>query len=74
MKTFNLLRNESSTLDSKEMLSIQGGKTCGCACYYRNAGGSSVADNRDANYAGGLHSPQYPVDIKTDIPDATEIF
>ncbi|MCI2082204.1 MAG: hypothetical protein LKK08_07555 [Bacteroidales bacterium] len=57
MRKFNFLSSESSILDSKEALAI--------------VGGSSIADNREANYAGGLHSPQITKDmeIKADLPN-----
>ena len=62
MRIINLLKSENTIMDSKEMLSVNGGRNCGCACWYRNVGGSSTNDNMNANYAGGadgLFSPQH---------------
>ncbi len=70
-KKINLLSKENVILSSRDTAAIFGGKTCSCACYYRNVGGSSIADNREANYAGGLHSPQITSDmeIKADLSE-----
>ena len=60
MKSIKLNAKEENILNAKEMELIKGGeKCCGCACYYRNVGGSSIDDNMDANrLGGGLQSPQ----------------
>lgn len=51
---------ERSKLSKNQMGQVQGGAaegtTCSCSCYYRNVGGSSIADNGKANFAGGLNS------------------
>ncbi len=64
MKSIKLNAKENRILNAKEMNVISGGeKCCGCACYYRNVGGSSIDDNMDANrLGGGLQSPQLTVD------------
>lgn len=46
---------EESLLNTKEMSAIIGG-SCGCGCNYEGRGGSSTADNKSANNAGGKHS------------------
>lgn len=56
MKTLKLNVAEENILSNKEKGAIVGGNTCGCACAYRNAGGSSIADNAEANHAGNLVS------------------
>lgn len=54
MKTMKLSSIENNLLDAKEARAIVGGdRVCGCACYYRNVGGSAIVDNREANFAGG---------------------
>lgn len=53
---------------------LGGGRSCSCACWYRNQGGASIEDNRDANYLGGsngLRSPQTAVANKADMHDGT---
>ena len=65
MKTMKLSSIENNLLDAKEARAIMGGNVCGCACYYRNVGGSAIVDNREANFAGGpngLNSPQETAD------------
>lgn len=64
MKSIKLNAKEENILNAKEMELIKGGeKCCGCACYYRNVGGSSIDDNMDANrLGGGLQSPQLTQD------------
>ncbi|MBR4821944.1 MAG: hypothetical protein IKZ71_02210 [Bacteroidales bacterium] len=78
MKNLKLMVAEGNLLNEKEMISVRGGKqgrACGCACYYRNTGGSSVEANRDANYAGGEHglfSPKMNIkgaQYKADYPE-----
>ena len=64
IKKLNALAQEGNVLRAKEAAAIFGGqaeRTCGCACYYQNAGGSSTNDNAQANFnggPGGLISPQ----------------
>lgn len=60
MKSIKLNATESRTLNAQEMNVINGGEgCCGCACYYRNVGGSDIEDNMHANrLGGGLQSPQ----------------
>ena len=64
MKSIKLNAKENNTLNAKEMNVIIGGETCcGCACYYRYVGGSSIDDNMHANrLGGGLESPQMTKD------------
>lgn len=58
-RNLSLLSIESNVLDANESHSIVGGNTCGCACAYANKGGSSIADNSDANKAGNQVSRGY---------------
>lgn len=53
MKILNMNVAEESILSAKETSAIIGGRSCTCSCYYRYVGGSSIEDNRNANYAGG---------------------
>ena len=65
MKILNLNAVEGNILNERDMDAIRGGKdtirSCYCACYYRNVGGSNTHDNAYANFhlggAGGS-SPQ----------------
>ena len=65
MKDLKMLSVENNVLSEKEAASVRGGKdtirSCYCACYYRNVGGSNTHDNAYANFhlggAGGT-SPQ----------------
>ena len=59
MKNINLLTKEGEILSTRESAAIFGGERCGCACQYRNAGGSSIADNSSANAANDLVSVGY---------------
>jgi len=65
MKNLKMLAAEKNLLSDKETLAIRGGekpaKTCYCACYYRNVGGSSIQDNKQANFNHGYSSPQWNV-------------
>ena len=65
MKDRKMLAAEKNILSDMESMSIRGGekpvKTCYCACYYRNVGGSSIQDNKNANFRSGLSSPQFNV-------------
>lgn len=38
-------------MKDKEMSAILGGNCCTCSCYWEGKGGSSVEDNKNANYA-----------------------
>ncbi len=62
MKTIDLLSHEAEMITSTEAASIMGGERCGCACRYRYAGGSSVADNSAANVANDLVSVGYRIE------------
>lgn len=58
IKRFKLNALSAEGLRQKEMNAIVGGQTCGCSCYYANAGGSSANCNSGANYSAGIdHSP-----------------
>ena len=77
MKKLNYNVAENNLLNEKEMSSIRGGepgRVCGCACYYRYTGGSSIVDNREANYIHGWSSPNMFVkgaSYKADLDDGT---
>ena len=43
-------------MGNKEMNYLKGGSDCGCSCYYKDSGGSSVQDNGNANLANDQHS------------------
>jgi len=47
-----------SELNQNKMRHIKAGTSCCCACAYENSGGSSTFDNCDANFEGGLESPE----------------
>lgn len=74
MKTMKLSSIENNLLDAKEARAIVGGdRVCGCACYYRNVGGSAIVDNREANFAGGpggLDSPHKTGDKQYQVEDS----
>ena len=44
-------------LEHKEMSNVKGGvelhRSCGCSCFYKDSGGSSVDDNFAANFNKG---------------------
>lgn len=74
MKILNMNVAEESILSAKETSAIIGGRSCGCSCYYRNVGGSTIEANRNANYSGGsngLYSKQITKDmqIMADYPE-----
>ena len=79
MEKTKLSFQENQILTEREAGAIRGGqpRACGCACYYRNVGGSQIEANRDANYSGGDHglfSPKMLVkgaQYKADCPDGT---
>ena len=79
MENTKLSFQENQILTEREAGTIRGGqpRACGCACYYRNVGGSAIEANRDANYSGGDHglfSPKMLVkgaQYKADCPDGT---
>lgn len=50
IKRFKLNALSADVLRQKEMSSIMGGNSCGCACAYNEQGGSSTSDNMQANY------------------------
>ena len=64
MRFFLSTNNQSFTLTSGKLglNKIKGGENtgCCCACAYEGDGGSSSADNGQANLNGGLVSPQCP--------------
>lgn len=48
-------------LKDKELNALRGGVSgeyCGCSCYWADKGGSSIADNSDANWDQGSISMQ----------------
>jgi hypothetical protein len=50
MKNLKLTNLANAHLSNKEMLCSKGGCcTCGCGCYWDDAGGSSTTANGDAN-------------------------
>ncbi len=57
MKSLKVNQIEKARLSKTEMDHLYGGASCGCACRYAGSGGSSSADNHNANDAHGLHSP-----------------
>ena len=56
----NLLHEQQMSKRAKAY--VKGGEgctqACCCACAYENNGGSSTKDNSNANYGGGLRSPE----------------
>lgn len=56
MKTLKLTQLEKNLLLEKEMENVKGGNTCGCGCKYAGSGGSSTANNGNANLSNNLHS------------------
>lgn len=54
IKINNLLKDQ---LCERQLSYITGG-SCSCACAYADNGGSSTCDNDNANYDGGVGSPQ----------------
>ena len=51
IKRFKLNALSAEGLRQKEMNAIMGGtRTCSCSCYWANQGGSSLDDNKSANY------------------------
>lgn len=58
MKTLKVNQLEKDRLSQQEKEHIRGGAIgCGCSCMYEGRGGSNTSDNRGANAAGGLHTP-----------------
>lgn len=56
--SLKLTQLNNTELSKKEMREIKGGGVCGCGCCYAGTKGrSSIEDNRDANNAKGLYSP-----------------
>lgn len=51
-----LTKIEMKNLQGGYIICEDGGKTCGCGCYYSGSGGSSTGDNMGANNSGGLYS------------------
>lgn len=66
MNKIKLNTMEASKLSSREMQVITGGRlrVCGCACANEGNGGSSTADNRDANVWVGDFGGTSPGPIK----------
>jgi natural product precursor len=57
IKRFKLNKMSGERLHQKEMNAIIGGDTCGCGCLFQGKpGGSSTADNKNANYKNGYFS------------------
>ena len=50
MKKLKLTTLSEAILKDKETKAVLGGNCCGCSCYWENNKGSSVEDNRNANY------------------------
>ena len=77
MEKIKLSFQENQILTEREAGAIRGGepgRVCGCACYYRYTGGSSIVDNREANYIHGWSSPNMFVkgaSYKADLDDGT---
>lgn len=69
MKKIKLNEMEAQVLNKREESHVLGGEysttNCGCACAYKNQGGSSEHSNGSTNYAGGLHSPGMIQIVKT---------
>ena len=61
-KSLKINKLSNVGINKKELNKIKGGKNtgCCCACAYEGDGGSSSADNGQANLNGGLVSPQCP--------------
>jgi natural product precursor len=57
-KNIKLTSLAQNVMKEKEMSHINGGKGCGCSCYYEGDGGSSTDDNGVANSKSGLNSPK----------------
>lgn len=76
MKKIKLNIIEGTRISEESASQILGGdRSCGCACWYRNQGGASIEDNRDANYLGGpngLKSPQTAAANKADMEDGVQ--
>ena len=45
-----------NNMSNKEMSDLKGGNNCSCSCYWANQGGSSIEDNRTANYNSNYQS------------------
>lgn len=56
LNKLHLMELERQKLSSKQMKDVVGGNVCNCGCCYKNSGGSSDADNADANIDGNLYS------------------
>lgn len=66
MKNLKLNKLEQNQLSAQDMHSINGGgDNCGCSCYYRDKGGSSIADNSTANILSGSISKEGEILIYT---------
>lgn len=68
MKNLKLNALSANSLTEREMNQMKGGKSCSCGCQHAGSGGSSIEANRDANYAGGIHTSH---EIKSYIFDRT---
>lgn len=69
MKSMKINQLERCAISDNEMRNIHGGQTCGCSCYYRNVGGSSINANGSANWAGSKNSPIKTADAALMVPD-----
>ena len=58
LSRIHLMNMEKKKLSPKQMKNVLGGMpgVCGCGCCYQGSGGSSEADNGDANINSGYHS------------------
>ena len=53
MKSLKLNQIEKNVLSTNEMNQVKGGRACTCSCYWANNGGSSIRDNKVANFGVG---------------------
>jgi len=51
MKKINMIELSNSQMDN-----LSGGNSCTCSCYWADQGGSSIEDNRRANYDNNYYS------------------
>lgn len=56
LKKLKLTKLSLEDLAEKQMDALRGGYKCGCGCHYEFDGGSSKAQNYNANLASGLDS------------------
>ena len=58
MKKLKLNSLSTQSLERRELDAVKGGTSCGCSCYHANNNGSSIANNRNANYKDDLVSKE----------------